>query len=147
MPTTMMMTAAVTAAPSTFRPSPAGAAHPRRASTAIVTISTPRRGSTSTVCAFRLRGDVPSSTPSSSSSSFSSSSTTVKVINRAAPPEFEHELGRLEAAGVDVHETGVEYLMEGATGAHVKELQRFLTKTGHYRYKDGITGKETYRTI
>ena len=39
-----------------------------------------------------------------------------------------------------MHEMGVEYLMEGATGEHVRELQRFLTQTGQYRYKDGVTG-------
>jgi hypothetical protein len=53
---------------------------------------------------------------------------------------LRHELGRLEAAGVEVHKTGMEYLMEGETGEYVKELQRFLTQTGHYRYKDGVTG-------
>jgi hypothetical protein len=43
--------------------------------------------------------------------------------------------------------SGVDYMMDGAAGEEVKELQRYLTTTGLYRYKsnehkDGITGQD-----
>lgn len=98
------------------------------------------RRSWSVTCAlFQVRGDKsPVAKTSSASSSVGSSGPGGR--HRAAPPAFEQELARLKAAGVEVHEMGVEYLMEGATGEHVRELQRFLTQTGQYRYKDGVTG-------
>ena len=141
--TTVLMTnnaAAVATTPSMLRQSHAGNARLRRAAFARTANNSSRRASApSTVCAFRIRGDTIPTIPSSTTPK-EKDKKEKKVVNRAAPPSFESELGRLEAAGVDVHNTGVEYLMEGATGDFVKELQRFLTATGHYRYKDGITG-------
>ena len=58
----------------------------------------------------------------------------------AAPAGFEAELSRLAKAGARVHKLGTRYLDDGKTGEDVKELQRFLTGTGHYQYKDGPTG-------
>lgn len=58
----------------------------------------------------------------------------------AAPAGFEAELSRLSKAGVRVHKLGTRYLDDGKIGEDVKELQRFLTGTGHYQYKDGPTG-------
>mmetsp|Transcript_5184 Transcript_5184/g.8102 ORF Transcript_5184/g.8102 Transcript_5184/m.8102 type:complete len:375 (+) Transcript_5184:257-1381(+) len=129
-----MMSAATTVLPM-MRPAHAAPSHSARravagrSTAAAAGAPTPaRRGATAVVCASRASG---TSQPSSSTNS---------APSVAAPSGFEHQLGRMEAAGVDVHNTGVEYLMEGATGAHVRELQRFLTKTGQYRYKDGVTG-------
>ena len=49
-------------------------------------------------------------------------------------------MSRLAKAGARVHKLGTRYLDDGKTGEDVKELQRFLTGTGHYQYKDGPTG-------
>ena len=67
------------------------------------------------------------------------------ATRRSAPPRpgaagFEAELSRLSKAGVRVHKLGTRYLDDSKIGEDVKELQRFLTGTGHYQYKDGPTG-------
>ena len=58
----------------------------------------------------------------------------------AAPAGYEKDILKLEKAGVAIHKFGTEYLDDGKNNDEVRELQRFLKGTGHYEYKDGVTG-------